>query len=66
MVTQIKNGFILFVLFYGIRFCNSQSLSHDRIEKIKSCTVRITIQDRNSMGTGFFIDNAGSVLTCWH
>lgn len=47
-------------------FCYSQSLSHERIAKIKSCTVRIAIEGSDEMGTGFFIDNSGSTLTCWH
>lgn len=43
----------------------SQSLSPERVAKIKSCTVKIVL-DNQVIGTGFFIDNRGTLLTCWH
>jgi len=43
----------------------SQSLSPERVKHIKECTVRITIEGDNSIGTAFFIDN-NVLLTCWH
>ena len=44
----------------------SQSLSLTRIAKVKAATVRITIDSLPTMGTGFFINNQGWLLTCWH
>jgi serine protease Do len=49
---------------YGI--CYSQSLSQERISKIKNATVRITIDSTSSVGTGFFVANDGTIVTCWH
>lgn len=42
------------------------SLSKERVEKIKSSTVRITIEGKRNYGTGFFINDSGTVLTNWH
>lgn len=44
----------------------SQSLSPDRIRHIKECTFKITIDGTQSIGTGFFVGNNGTFLTCWH
>lgn len=46
--------------------CFSQSLSLERVNKLKAATVRITIENSNSVGTGFFIRDDGLLLTCWH
>lgn len=56
--------FVLALLIFG-NSC-AQSLSKERIDKIKNCTVRIIIDKGESMGTGFFIDSIGTVLTCYH
>lgn len=44
----------------------SQSLSPERVAKIKSATVRIEIDSSTNIGTGFFINKSGWLLTCWH
>lgn len=44
----------------------SQGLSPERVKKIKDCTVKVTIEGGNSVGTGFVIDRVGTILTCWH
>lgn len=62
----MKKLTIIILLFF---FCNSlysQSLSPERITKIKSSTVRITIDSSENMGTGFFVNEDGLILTCWH
>ena len=46
--------------------CFSQSLSLERVKKLKAATVRVTIENSNSIGTGFFISDDGLLLTCWH
>ena len=43
----------------------SQSLSTERVDHIKKCTVKVTVEGMGS-GTGFLIDNKGTILTCWH
>lgn len=44
----------------------SQTLGFERIKKIKECTVRIEVDSTGIMGTGFFINDIGCLLTCWH
>ncbi len=44
----------------------SQSLSPERVAKIKAATVRITIDSSGAEGTGFFITADGKIMTCWH
>ena len=46
--------------------CSSQSLTKDRIERLKRSVVRISIEESTSTGTGFFISKEGALLTCWH
>lgn len=46
--------------------CNSQSLSKERIERLKKSTVRISIEGSDAAGTGFFFSPDGYVMTCWH
>lgn len=48
------------VIFYG------QSLSPERVAKIKSSTIKVNVIGGLSTGTGFFIDNNGTMATCWH
>jgi serine protease Do len=43
----------------------AQSLSVERVSKIKRSTVKISLNNQ-ILGTGFFIDDKGTVLTCWH
>lgn len=43
-----------------------QSLNSERVNKIKASTVRILIGTYIGSGSGFFIDSAGKVATCWH
>lgn len=60
---------ILLVLTLIFLFNNdafSQSLSPERVAKIKDCTVRISVDGGNSVGTGFTINSAGQIVTCWH
>lgn len=52
----------LFTLIFQIS--HSQSLTPERVAKIKEATVRISIG--NSIGTGFFINGEGAVVTCFH
>lgn len=47
-------------------FAYSQSLSYDRVTKIKYSTVRVVVNDGESVGSGFFINKDGDVVTCWH
>lgn len=58
----------IFIILIAITpfFGYSQSLSPERVAKIKSATVRITIDSSESEGTGFFINVNGFVMTCWH
>jgi S1-C subfamily serine protease len=53
------------LLFFSI-ISFSQSLNPERVAKIKAATVRITIDSSNSTGTGFFINDKGWLLTCYH
>lgn len=43
-----------------------QSLSKERIQKLKNCVVKVVVEGGSSVGTGFFISVNGEVLTCWH
>ncbi len=47
-------------------FLISQSLTKARIDHLKHSVGKITIDQVTSTGTGFFISDDGSVLTCWH
>lgn len=44
----------------------AQSLSPERVARIKNATVQLTIEGTTFTGSGFFIDNKGKLLTCWH
>lgn len=61
----MKALFLLFA-FFAFTISESQSVSPERISKIKSATARITIDSSNSVGTGFFVNQKGGLLTCWH
>ncbi|MCW3088504.1 MAG: hypothetical protein JWQ78_1890 [Sediminibacterium sp.] len=47
-------------------FLAAQSLSPERVAKVKSATVLISIEGITATGSGFFISQAGELLTCWH
>ena len=61
----MRISIILTFLFLSLS-CFSQSLSLERVNKLKAATVRVTIENSNSIGTGFFISDDGLLLTCWH
>lgn len=61
----LKIFVLLTVLFYP-QSSKGQGLNKERVEKLKRCVVRITMDNTNSMGTGFFISGIGEVMTCWH
>jgi serine protease Do len=44
----------------------AQSLTPERVRHIKECTFKITIEGSQSVGTGFFVGDSGTILTCWH
>jgi len=46
--------------------CNSQSLTKDRIERLKKSVIRISIEGSDATGTGFFFSPDGYIMTCWH
>jgi serine protease Do len=56
----------IFLFLLNLNLAFSQTMSPERISKIKNSTVRVTIENSNSMGTGFFINANGLLLTCWH
>ena len=56
--------FILFIISTNTVF--SQSLSPERVSRIKSSTVRIIVEGGISIGTGFFVNDKGLIITCWH
>ncbi|WP_177230490.1 serine protease [Chitinophaga sp. CF118] len=62
----MKYQVLLILLVLSFSKSLSQSLSQERVEWIKSSTVRIIIADGLSSGSGFFIDEKGSIATCWH
>lgn len=45
---------------------NAQSLSPERVKMIKDATVKVIVDSGKSTGTGFFINENGALLTCWH
>lgn len=49
-----------------MNLASSQTMTPERMSKIKNSTVRVTIENSNSIGTGFFINADGLLLTCWH
>jgi S1-C subfamily serine protease len=61
-----KIGFLVAMLFLLYFDGFSQSLNQDRVAKIKACTVKIIIEGNGSIGTGFFVNPNGTLLTCWH
>lgn len=44
----------------------SYSLGKQRVDRLKNATVKVMIQGRDGIGTGFFISETGSILTCFH
>ncbi len=57
---------IFLLLWLCPLFALSQSLSPERVAKIKSATVRVSIEGSRETGTAFFISASGELLTCWH
>jgi len=60
-----KPVYLLLLLFIPI-LSIGQSLSPERVAKIKECTVKIIIEGGNSIGTGFITGENGSLVSCWH
>lgn len=50
----------------SLAYLSAQSLSNERISRLKKCVVKVYVEGGVSMGTGFFISENGDVLTCWH
>lgn len=61
----MKNA-LFSILFLYCASSSAQTLSLERVKKIKSSTVRITIAGVPVSGTGFFITDNGLLLTCFH
>ncbi len=57
--------FILFLITIP-SFLYGQSLSPERVSKIKSATVRVIVEGGISVGSGFLINEDGLVVTCLH
>ena len=53
------------LLFFSIGVFG-QSLTKARVDKLRRCVGKITIEGSTTSGTGFYISSDGSVLTCWH
>lgn len=65
--TLIMNKIFAFILCFLInQYIYAQSLSIERVNKIKSSTVKVTIDSSDKVGTGFFVSAEGILLTCWH
>jgi serine protease Do len=47
-------------------FLYGQSLSPERVSKIKSATVRVIVEGGISVGSGFFVTETGLLVTCLH
>lgn len=58
--------YLLIALLFNTGVSLAQTVSIERIKKIKDATVRIEIEDSESMGTGFIINEEGNIFTCWH
>lgn len=59
--------YLITTAFFLFSLCsNSQSLSIERVKRIKEATVKITIDSSSGAGTGFFIDSFGTIATCLH
>lgn len=58
----------ILILFLSTIYLNifSQSLTKEKVAKIKNATVRVIVDGNISVGTGFFIDSKGTIATCWH
>lgn len=63
----MKDLFIIIIpLLLAPFYLLSQSLTKDRVDKLKHAVVKISIEGSASAGTGFFISKNGDALTCWH
>jgi serine protease Do len=57
---------LLLLLALSPIFLAAQSISPERVAKLKSATVRISVENVPATGTAFFISASGELLTCWH
>ena len=44
----------------------AQSISPQRVAKLKASTVQVSVEGSLQTGSGFFISASGEILTCWH
>src|ERR1043165_8452245 len=64
----MKNRLIIILIQVAFfpSYLISQSLTKERIDKLKKSVVKISVEGTKSGGTGFFFSTGGDVLTCWH
>ncbi len=64
----MKHFIIIILLAFSLmpRILFGQSLSHERVLKIKSATVRVIVEGGISVGTGFIVNIDGLIVTCAH
>ncbi|WP_161499356.1 S1 family peptidase [Flavipsychrobacter stenotrophus] len=63
---MLKYLMIFAIIFTCTKETDAQSLGQERVKRIKSCTVRVVIEGSGSIGTAFFVNESGALLTCWH
>ena len=61
---RVMIAFISLIIFQTS--LSAQSLSPERVAKIKSATVKVSIENSSSIGSGFFVNTDGLLFTCWH
>ncbi len=54
------------MIIFAPAFLPGQSLTKARIERLKHSIGKISIEGDPSTGTGFFVNDQGTVVTCWH
>lgn len=64
---MIKSIIVFLLILFG-NVCLGQTfqLGPERIQKIKNSTIKIIVNGGQSTGTGFFINELGLLVTCWH
>jgi len=62
----MKYYIYLLMIIFAPAFLPGQSLTKARIERLKHSIGKISIDGDPSTGTGFFINDQGAVVTCWH
>ncbi len=45
---------------------SAQTLSPERVARIKAATVQLSVEGIEATGSAFYISPAGELLTCWH